>query len=105
MEAMMLRSFLFAMLLALGLGGVVVSGQPAQAAVVSPGAASTLGAVAAPAVEVTPVWHYGRPHYRRGYRDGYRRGYRPRCRWVNRRVWTPYGYRWVQRRICTRRYY
>jgi hypothetical protein len=109
----MLRSLGLAVVLALGLCGSSVGS--ASAAVVQPGIAADIAqaADAAPAV-TTPVWHYGRPHYRpyrpyyrpyRPYYRPYRYGYGPRCRWVSRRVWTPYGWRWVQRRVCRGRYY
>ncbi len=94
----MLRSLGLAVVLALGLCGFSVGS--ASAAVVQPGIAADIAQAtdAAPAL-TTPVWHYGRPHYR-PYRPYYRPRYRPRCRWVSRRGWTPYGYRWVQRRVC-----
>jgi hypothetical protein len=106
-EDVMLRQFVFALLFAVGIGGAA-SLPSAQAAVIQPGAATSL-AQAAAAPGVTPVWHYGRPHYRpyryRPYRPYYRGYYGPRCRVVRRRVWTEYGYRWVTRRVCRPRYY
>ena len=102
----MLRSLGLAVTLALGLIGASLSVGSASAAVVQPGIGADIAqaAEAAPGV-TTPVWHYGRPHYRpyRPYYRPYRPYYRyrgPRCRWVSRRVWTRYGYRWVQRRVC-----
>jgi hypothetical protein len=112
----MLRRLALAAFFALGLSGAgAVSG--AQAAVVPPGIAAGT-AQAAASMAVTDVqYYYRRPYYRPYDRPYYRRPYyyrqpyygRPRygrpyygrrCVWVQRRVWTQWGYRWVNRRVC-----
>ena|SRR4051812_26852868 len=49
-----------------------------------------------------PYGYYGRPYgyYGRPYGSYARPYYRSGCRVVTRRVWTSYGYRRVNRRVC-----
>ena len=106
----MLRRLALAAFFALGLCGAgTVSG--AQAAVAQPGMAAGTAQAAAGSSAVTDVQYYDRrPYYRRPYYRPDRPYYRPpnyrrpyygrRCTWVQRRVWTQWGYRWVNRRVC-----
>jgi hypothetical protein len=100
----MLRRFALAALFALGLCGASAT-TGAEAAMAQPGTAAGTAQAAAASSAVTDVQYYRRPYYR-PYRPYYNRPYyrRPyygrRCTWVRRRVWTQWGYRWVNRRVC-----
>lgn len=84
----MLRKFVLAATMALGLGGGLAATQSADAAVMQTGTGvAVAGTIGSAAPAVTPVYYYG-------YRYGYR------CRWVSRRVYGYYGWRWVRRRVC-----
>jgi len=85
----MLRKFVLAATMALGLGGGLAATHSADAAVMQTGAgAAVAGTVGPAAPAVTPVYYYGyRYHYR--------------CRWVYRRVYRPYyGWVTVRKRVC-----
>lgn len=109
----MFRKLVFAVTLALGMGGGALAVTHAQAAVIHPAASNALVQAieqtgpAAAATEVQYRRHYGYRHgyrhygyHRRGY--GYRHGYygHRRCRWVNRRVYHRHRVVWVRRRVC-----
>jgi hypothetical protein len=98
----MLRRLGLAVALALGLCGVAMSAGSASAAVVPSTAGSGIAeaAQAAPGI-VTQSQYYRRPYYRPYHRPYYRPyRYGPRCRWVSRRVYGPYGYRYRRVRVC-----
>ena len=83
----MLRKFVLAATMALGLGGGLAATQSADAAVMQTGTgAAVAGTIGSAAPAVTPVYY--------GYRYGYR------CRWNSYRVRTYYGWKWVRRRVC-----
>lgn len=83
----MLRKFVLAATMALGLGGGLAATQSADAAVLQPAGAAVAGTIGSAAPAITPVYYYGyRYHYR--------------CRWVSRRVYGYYGWRWVRKRVC-----
>jgi hypothetical protein len=118
----MLRRFVLAVLVALGMAGVSLSTTGAQAAMVAPGPAAALaGETAVTPSQVIPAYYYRgggyyhggyyrrpyyRPYYHGYYRPyGYYGGYGAYggyggCRVVTRRVWGPNGVYFVRRRVC-----